>query len=69
MARGRALACADGAVTNALAVADEHAVLAAGALADAKIDHAVTEALNRLSRSIIDRSRSVAAASPGARAS
>jgi hypothetical protein len=69
VAQGRALTCAEGAVANALAVADEHAGQAARVLAEAKIDHEVTEALNRLSRSIIDRSRRVATASPGARAS
>jgi heptaprenyl diphosphate synthase len=69
VARGRALTCADGAVTNALAVADEHAGRAAQVLAEAKIDDGVTEALDRLSRSIIQRSRQVATASPGARAS
>ncbi|HEV7535195.1 MAG TPA: polyprenyl synthetase family protein, partial [Acidimicrobiia bacterium] len=69
VAQGRALACADGAVTSALAVADEHAAQAAQVLAGAKLDHAVTGALNQLGRSIIDRSRSQAAARPGARAS
>jgi hypothetical protein len=69
VAQGRALACADGAVANALAVADEHAAQAARVLAEAKVDDAVTSALNRLGHSIIDRSRSAATASPGARAS
>jgi heptaprenyl diphosphate synthase len=69
VAQARALTCADGAVTNALAVADEHAGQAARVLAEAKIDDGVAEALNRLSRSIIERSRQVATASPGARAS
>jgi heptaprenyl diphosphate synthase len=69
VAQGRALACADGAVANALAVADEHAAQAARVLAEAKIDEAVTDALNRLGRSIIDRSRSAATASRGVRAS
>jgi hypothetical protein len=50
-------------------VADEHAAQAARVLAEAKIDDAVAEALNRLCRSIIERSRQVATASPGARAS
>ena len=69
VAQGRALTCADGAVANALAVADEHAAQAARVLAEAKIDEAVAEALNRLCRSIIDRSRSAPSVSPGARAS
>ena len=69
VAQGRALACADGAVANALAVADEHAAQAARVLAEAKIDDSVSEALNRLSHSIIDRSRTAASASPGVRAS
>ena len=49
-------------------MADEHAAQAAQVLAEAKIDDKVAEALNRLSRSIIERSRSAATASPGARA-
>jgi heptaprenyl diphosphate synthase len=69
VAQGRALACADGALTHALAVADEQAAQAARVLAEAKIDDGVAGALNRLSRSIIERSRHVATASPGARAS
>jgi heptaprenyl diphosphate synthase len=69
VAQGRALTCADGAVANALAVADEHAGQAARVLAEAEIDDGVTEALNRLCRSIIERSRQVATASPGVRAS
>jgi heptaprenyl diphosphate synthase len=69
VAQGRALACADGAVTNALAVADEHAAQAARVLGEAKIDGSVTDALNRLCRSIIDRSRSRPTAASGARAS
>jgi heptaprenyl diphosphate synthase len=69
VARGRALTCADGAVTNALAVAEEHAAQAARVLAEAKIDDGVAEGLNRLCRSIIERSRSAATVSPGARAS
>jgi heptaprenyl diphosphate synthase len=69
VARGRALTCADGAVTNALAVADEHAAQAARVLAEAKIDDGVADGLNRLCRSIIERSRSAATVSPGARAS
>jgi heptaprenyl diphosphate synthase len=68
VAQGRALACADGAVANALAVADEHAAQAARVLNEAKIDDGVTEALNRLCRSIIDRSRRSSPVS-GARAS
>jgi heptaprenyl diphosphate synthase len=69
VAQGRALTCADSAVANALGVADEHAGRAAQVLAEAKIDGDVAEALNRLCRSIIERSRQVATASPGARAS
>jgi len=69
VAQGRALTCADGAVTNALAVAEEHAARAALALAEAKVDDGVAAALNRLCRSIIDRSRRVTPVSPGARAS
>jgi heptaprenyl diphosphate synthase len=69
VAQGRALACADGAVSNALAVAEEHAGQAARVLAEAKIDDGVADALNRLSHSIIDRSRTAASASPGVRAS
>ena len=69
VSQGRALTCADEAVSYALAVADEHAAQAAQVLAEAKIDDKVAEALNRLSRSIIERSRSAATASPGARAS
>jgi len=69
VAQGRALTCADGAVGNALAVADEHAAQAARVLDEGKLDSAVTGALNRLCRSIIDRSRSLPAASHGARAS
>ncbi|HEV7535567.1 MAG TPA: polyprenyl synthetase family protein, partial [Acidimicrobiia bacterium] len=69
VAQGRALACAHGAVANALAVADEHAGQAARVLAEAKIDDGVADALNRLSHSIIDRSRTAASASPGVRAS
>jgi len=69
VAQGRALTCADGAVGNALAVAEEHAAQAALALAEAKIDDGVAAALNRLCRSIIDRSRRVTPVSPGARAS
>jgi hypothetical protein len=38
-------------------------------LDEAKIDTPVTEALNRLCRSIIERSRSLPAAAHGARAS
>jgi tRNA C32,U32 (ribose-2'-O)-methylase TrmJ len=56
-------------VASALAVADEHAAQAARVLAEAKIHDEVSEALTRLSRSIIERSRQVAAATPGARAS
>jgi heptaprenyl diphosphate synthase len=69
VAQGRALACADGAVSYALAVADEHAAQAARVLAEAKIDETVGDALNRLCRSIIDRSRTAAASGPGVRAS
>ncbi len=69
VAQGRALTCADGAVAEALAVADEHAGRAGRVLADAKIDEKVAGALDRLSRSIIDRSRSAASAGQGARAS
>ena len=69
VAEGRALACADGAVANALAVADEHATRAARVLDEARIDPAVTDALNRLCRSIIERSRTRRTAAPGARAS
>jgi heptaprenyl diphosphate synthase len=69
VAQGRALTCADTAVANALAVADEHAAQAARVLAEAKIDDSVTGPLNHLCRSIIDRTRSVPAAAPGARAS
>ena len=69
MAQGRALTCADGAVANALAVADEHAAQAARVLAEAKIDDGVADALNRLCRSMIERSRRVTPVSPGARAS
>ena len=68
VAQGRALTCADEAVGYALAVADEHAAQAAQVLAEAKIDDKVAEALNRLSRSIIERSRSAATARPSARA-
>ena len=69
VAQGRALACANGAVASALAVADEHAAQAARVLAEAKIDDEVTGALNRLCRSIIDRTRSAPATRSGARAS
>jgi len=69
VAQGRALTCADGAVANALAVAEEHAAQAARSLAEAKVDEGVSAALNRLCRSIIDRSRRVTPVSPGARAS
>jgi geranylgeranyl pyrophosphate synthase len=69
VAQGRALTCADGAVTNALAVAEEHAAQAARSLAEAKVDEGVSAALNRLCRSIIERSRRVTPVSPGARAS
>jgi heptaprenyl diphosphate synthase len=69
VAQGRALTCADGAVANALAVAEEHAAQAALALAEAKVDDGVAAPLNRLCRSIIDRSRRVTPVSPGARAS
>jgi heptaprenyl diphosphate synthase len=62
VAQGRALACADGAVASALAVADEHAAQAARVLAEAKIDDEVAEPLTRLSRSIIDRPRQAATA-------
>jgi heptaprenyl diphosphate synthase len=68
VAQGRALACADGALSYALSVADEHAAQAARVLAEAKIDDALCGALNRLCRSIIDRTRSAPTAS-GARAS
>jgi heptaprenyl diphosphate synthase len=69
VAQGRALTCADGAVGHALAVAEEHAAQAARVLAEAKLDDGVSEALNRLCRSIIDRSRSASTVTPGARAS
>jgi heptaprenyl diphosphate synthase len=69
VAQGRALTCADGAVANALAVAEEHAAQAARSLAEAKVDEGVSAALNRLCRSIIDRSLRVTPVSPGARAS
>jgi heptaprenyl diphosphate synthase len=69
VAQGRALTCADGAVANALAVADEHAAQAARVLAEAKVDDPVADALTRLSRSIIERSRTAASATPGVRAS
>ena len=69
VAQGRALTCANGAVPIALAVADEHAAQAARVLAEAKIDEGVADALNRLCRSIIERSRTAASVSPGARAS
>ena len=69
VAQGRALATASGTVANALAVADEHAAQAARVLAEAKIDDGVADGLNRLCRSIIERSRSAATVSPGARAS
>jgi heptaprenyl diphosphate synthase len=62
VAQGRALTCADTAVVNALAVAAEHAAQAARVLAEAKIDDSVTGPLNRLCRSIIDRTRSFPAA-------
>ncbi len=69
VAQGRALATASGAVANALAVADEHAAQAARILGEAKLDGGVTEALNRLCRSIIDRSRSAPATTQDVRAS
>jgi hypothetical protein len=55
-------------VASALAVADDHAGRAARVLAEAEIDEKVAGALDRLSRSIIDRSRSAATAGPGVRA-
>jgi heptaprenyl diphosphate synthase len=66
VAEGRALACANGSVTTALAVAEEHGTRAAAALEEAKVDGSVADALNRLCGSIIERSRSRQAATPGA---
>jgi heptaprenyl diphosphate synthase len=63
VARGRRLTCANGSVTTTLQVAQTHVDSAAAALADAKIDPAVADALGRLSRQILDRVRPARVAS------
>ena len=63
VARGRRLTCANGSVTTTLQVAQTHVDTAAAALADAKIDPAVADALGRLSRQILDRVRPAGVAS------
>lgn len=61
VAVGRRLACADGAVDCALAVADEHVGHCAKALESADVSPEVAEALRRLAREIITRSPARAA--------
>jgi heptaprenyl diphosphate synthase len=56
VAEGRRLACANGSVDSALAVAERHAASAARALEGAKLDPDVVDGLGRLCRVLIDRS-------------
>ena len=63
VARGRHLTCANGSVATTLQVAQTHVDSAAAALADAKIDPGVADALGRLSRQILDRVRPAGVAS------
>jgi heptaprenyl diphosphate synthase len=57
VALGRRLTCANGSITAALQVAQTHVESAVAALADAKVDATVGEALTRLCRQILDRVR------------
>jgi geranylgeranyl pyrophosphate synthase len=63
VALGRRLSCANGSITAALQVAQTHVDSAVGALADAKADHTVADALTRLCRQILDRVRPAGVAS------
>ena len=63
VALGRRLTCANGSITAALQVAQTHVESATGALADAKVDPQVTDALTRLCRQILDRVRPAGVAS------
>jgi geranylgeranyl pyrophosphate synthase len=63
VALGRRLACANGSITAALQVALTHVDSAVAALADAKADPTVTDALTRLCRQILDRVRPAGVAS------
>jgi heptaprenyl diphosphate synthase len=57
VALGRRLTCANGSVGAALQVAQTHVDSAVAALADAKVDATVSDALTRLCRQIPDRVR------------
>jgi heptaprenyl diphosphate synthase len=63
VALGRRLTCANGSITTALQVAQTHIDSAVAALADAKVDPTVTDALTRLCRQILDRVRPAGVAS------
>ena len=56
LSEGRKLACSDGAVGRALAVAESHAATAARCLDEVDLDPEVREGLRRLGRLLIDRS-------------
>jgi heptaprenyl diphosphate synthase len=55
--RGRALACANGSVDSALAVADRHVNAASELLAKADLDPTVTAGLDRLCHLLLERAR------------
>jgi heptaprenyl diphosphate synthase len=55
--QGRKLACANGAVASALAVADRHVEAAVQALGTARLDPVVTTGLERLCRLLLDRAQ------------
>ena len=55
VALGRKLACADGAVTNALDVAAGHADAAGAVLAGTGLDPEIVEGLHRLARQVLDQ--------------
>ena len=66
VARGRRLTCANGSVTAALGVARIHVDQAVAALAEAKVDPEVADALTRLCRQILEKVQPAGVASlPG----
>ena len=63
VALGRRLTCANGSIPAVLGVAQTHVDSATSALADAKADPAVADALTRLCHQILDRVRPAGVAS------
>jgi heptaprenyl diphosphate synthase len=65
VAEGRRLACANGSVASALAVAEHHADAATRTLAGSGLDTGVVEGLGRLCRVLIERSTPLSRAGTG----